>query len=241
MTSPFSTYIERYCQGHWRTPIFRDMLLNELPHLPDNPTLLDIGCGDGFDGEEEIQQILAEKAGTYIGIEPDAAMPLGAYFDQTYRCTFEDASLEPGTVDLAFAVMVLEHLPDPEVFWEKLWKILAEGGVFWGFTVDARHWFCHASMWLKQLRIKDLYLHRFLRHEEEDQYQNYPVFYKANTPSQVIPFVRKFRRCDFVNFGKVGQLDYYLPSWLRPLSARLDKSLLARRKPGAILAVRVKK
>lgn len=235
----WSKYTERYERGEWRTPIFRDLILEDMRHFR-RPTLLDIGCGGGFDGDARMQQELARSAGVYIGIEPDPAIKLGSHFTQVHRCHFEDAPIPPRSVDVAFAVMVLEHLTEPKIFWDKLGEILSPGGVFWGFTVDARHWFCLASLWLKNLRVKDLYLHRLLRHENGDEdYQNYPVYYRANSPSQVLPHVRPFGRCDFLSFARVGQMDYYLPRCLRGVSAGLDRSLLARGKPGAILAVRL--
>jgi SAM-dependent methyltransferase len=238
----WTPYLQRYQGGEWRTPIFRDLLLQELHRLPSRPTLLDIGCGAGFDGDLEMQHELAGAAGEYLGIEPDPAVPLGAHFTRTWRCRFEEAPIPPASVDLAFAVMVLEHLTTPRQFWDRLWEVLRPGGIFWGFTVDARHWFCQASLLLKKLRIKDLYLHRLLQHQEgETDYNNYPVYYRANSPDQVLPLVKRFARCDFLNFVRVGQLDYYLPRFLHGVNARLDCSLMARGKPGAILAIRLAK
>ncbi len=208
--------------------------------MPPRPTLLDIGCGNGFDGSLEIQQELAQHADTYLGVEPDPSVALGPHIDHAYRCLFEDAPIPPQSVDLAFAVMVLEHLPRPQLFWDRLRDVLRPGGVFWGFTVDARHWFCLASLWLKNLHVKDLYLHRLLRHDDgAKDYQNYPVYYRANSPAQVLPCVRLFDRCDFLSFQRAGQLNYYLPRCLHRINTRLDRSLIARGKPGAILAIRL--
>jgi SAM-dependent methyltransferase len=237
----WNTYIRRYQHEEWRTPIFRDMVLEDARAFPRPPTVLDIGCGDGFDDDLDMQKQIASAAGKYIGIEPDPEIQLAPYFTESHRCLFEDAPIAPGSIDLAFSVMVLEHLPRPELFWQKLWTVLAGGGVFWGFTVDARHWFCKASLWFKRLRVKELYLDRLHGQRGVERYHNYPVYYRANRPEQILPFVKEFRRCDFVNFAKVGQMDYYLPPVLRPVGAALDRSLMARRKAGAILAVRVEK
>jgi SAM-dependent methyltransferase len=238
--NPWNKYTERYRQGEWRTPIFRDMILEEIRRWPHRPTVLDIGCGCGFDSQPGPQQELAGAAGEYLGIEPDPNIQLGRCFTDAWRCPLEDAPIPPASVDLAFAVMVLEHLTSPRKFWDKLWNIVRPDGVFWGFTVDNRHWFCRASEWFKMLRIKDFYLQRLLRRPDgEDDYQNYPVYYRANSPSQVSPFVRRFSNCEFVNFARVGQLDYYLPACLRGVSAGFDRSLMARGKPGAILAIRL--
>lgn len=238
--SKWSEYYRRYQEGEWRTPIFRDLILHEIAQHP-SATVLDIGCGDGFDDDLDMQRQIAEAAITYIGIEPDAEIQLAPYFTGQHRCLFEDAPLAEGSINVAFSVMVLEHLENPGLFWKKLAEVLTDGGVFWGFTVDARHWFCKASMWLKQIRMKDFYLNRLHGERGVDRYHNYPVYYRANTPEQILPYMEEFERCEFLNFVKEGQMDYYLPTLLQPVGAAVDRSLMARNKPGALLAVRVEK
>ena len=174
-------YIDRYRGGEWRDRIFRDMVLADASKLGDRPTILDIGCGKGLDGSIPLQRSIAEVAGRFIGVEPDLEIPLGDHFTETFRCPFEDAPLPPGSVQLAFSVMVLEHLPAPERFWSKLHETLCDGGVFWGLTVDA-HPFCKASLWAERLRIKEYYFRIVSGRRGVDRYENYRVFYRSNTP-----------------------------------------------------------
>ena len=47
---------------------------------------------------------------------------------------------------------------NPRRFWDKLYEVLKDNGVFWGLTVDGRHWFRRASLWAERLKIKDRYL-----------------------------------------------------------------------------------
>ena len=151
-------YVKRYRAGEWRDRIFRDIILADARRQRSKPTILDIGCGDGFDGSVPLQRSIAEAAGCYIGIEPDPEILLGDYFTETHRCLFEQAPLAAGSVDVAYAVMVLEHLPHPQAFWDKLHEVLSDGGVFWGLTVDARHRFAWLSLWSGRLKLKDRYL-----------------------------------------------------------------------------------
>src|SRR6185295_10956780 len=88
-------FIDRFRRGEWRAPIFRDLILHDVGNLRDKPTLLDIGCGKGFDNDIKLQQSLAAASGEYIGIEPDPDIPLGDYFTSSYRSLFEDAPLTP--------------------------------------------------------------------------------------------------------------------------------------------------
>jgi SAM-dependent methyltransferase len=237
----WTSYVERYRGGECRDQIFLDLILEDARRLGSGLTILDIGCGRGFDGDIPLQQVIAQAAGRYVGIEPDRAVTPGPYFAETHRCLFEDASLPPESVDVAFAIMVLEHLHRPARFWNKLWTILKGGGVFWALTVDARHWFCQASRWAERLRIKDQYLSALFGTRGVDRYENYPVYYRTNTPRQIRRHARRFRSCSFINFARVGQCGYYLPPRLQPFMNALERRALRQGRPGTLLAVRVVK
>src|SRR5690349_9389236 len=116
---PWDSYLERYRTATWRGPIWRDMVLKAIADAPARPRVLDIGCGLGFDDDLRLQTSIAAAAGSYVGVEPAPEIPLAPYFEEAHRCYFEDAPLAPNSFHVAFAVMVLEHLPDPARFWSK--------------------------------------------------------------------------------------------------------------------------
>ena len=237
-------FLRRYTDGEWRAPIFRDMLLADAKALEKDRgglTFLDIGCGGGFDGDGELQASIAQVAGQYIGIEPDTAIEIGSMFSSSYRCSFEDAPIEDNSIDLAFAVMVLEHFDNPQVFWDKVHKVLRKGGVFWGFTVDARHWFVSASVLTEKLHVKDMYLDMLHGKRGEERYENYGVFYRTNTPEQIEGLTNSFASTTVLNFYRVGQLDYYFPSSLQWMGRAVDRFAARMGWPGSLLAVRVEK
>jgi len=242
ISNRWASYLERYRAGEWRDKIFRDMILTDARRRGSSPTILDIGCGDGFDGDVPLQRSLAEGAGRFIGIEPDAAVSLGDHFTETHRCLFEDCPLESGSVDVAYSVMVLEHLPQPQPFWDKLHRVLVEGGVFWGMTVDARHPFCRLSRSADLFRIKDLYLDLLLgRTSAGSRYRNYPTYYRSNTPRQIERLARGFLTCECVNFSRVGQWGSYLPRLLRPLADWTDRRAIRKGRPGTLLIIRAQR
>jgi SAM-dependent methyltransferase len=241
MSERWAPYLERYRRGEWRDRIFRDLVLEEARALGAAPTILDIGCGRGLDGSVPLQRSIAAVAGRFLGIEPDPEIPLEDYFTETFRCPFEEAPLRPGSVHLAFAVMVLEHLPSPAAFWGKLGEVLADGGVFWALTVDARHPFCRASLWAERLRLKDAYFHVLHGKRGVDRYENYRVFYRSNAPGQIEAQARGFRELDFLNFSKVGQWSPYFPRPLRPLIDSWDRHAIGAGRPGTLLAIRAAK
>lgn len=243
-TPQWSAYTERYSSGEWRAPIFRDLILADARAMKDRQgelTLLDIGCGCGFDGDARLQHSLADAADRYIGVEPDQAVELSNIFTSAHRCRFEDAPVEDASIDIAFAVMVLEHIGDPAAFWGKVHRVLRKGGCFWGLTVDARHWFVLMSVLMEKLRIKDNYLNRLHGKRGEERYENYDVFYRANTPAQIARFTSNFSASTVLNFRRVGQLDFYIPAPLRWLGHSLDNLAIHARLPGAVMAVRVEK
>jgi SAM-dependent methyltransferase len=233
--------IERYRSGEWRDRIFRDMIFADVRPHGQNKTFLDIGCGSGFDGDIPLQSSIAQVAGAFVGIEPDTAVIPGAYFHDVHRCVFEDAPLAAESIDVAYAIMVLEHLPEPQRFWDKVWRVLRKGGVFWGLTVDHRHWFCKFSCWFEKLRLKQLYLNWLLGKRGDERYENYPVFYRSNSPEQIETFTSKFARRDYVNFARVGQCNGYFPRPVRPLVSAWDARAIQNHQPGTLLAIRVEK
>jgi SAM-dependent methyltransferase len=236
-------FVERYRRGEWRAPIFTDILLAETRRLgpAQSLTLLDIGCGKGFDDDKRLQEKIAAQAGRYLGVEPDENIAPNPIFHQRYACRFEEAPIDPGSVDLAFAVMVLEHLEFPDRFWSHLHHVLREGGVFWGFTIDSRHWFAKASSLTKRLGIKEWYLNWLHGNRGEERYENYPVYYRCNTPEKIQHLTQTFRSRTLLNFNRIGQLDYYFPKTIRWIGRGVDRVMLARGLPGHILAIRVEK
>lgn len=235
----FCTYMERYRCGEWRAKIFRDMILNDAAAFGPDCVIADIGCGSGFAGDRHLQASIAAVAGQYVGIEPDIDVALGPEFTTVYRCPFETAPIPDATIDVAFAVMVLEHLEFPEIFWNKVLSVLRLGGVFWGFTMDSRHGFTKVSRLVEAMHFKDIYLRLLHGKRGEERYENYPTFYRSNSPEQLEPLTRAFRSRAFLNFHKIGQLDFYYPRGLRWIGRGLDRIASLRGQPGTILAVRV--
>ena len=155
------------------------------PRLGTGCSVVDIGCGRGFDEDLALQKSLAALSGRYIGIEPNTDVEPGAHFGEIHRCLFEQAPIKAGSVDVAFAVMVLEHVQNPRLFLNKVHEILKPGGIFWGMTVDGRSLFAKASFWLERLHGKELYMRWLRGRRGEGRYLNYPVFYRCNTPHQI--------------------------------------------------------
>jgi SAM-dependent methyltransferase len=234
-------YVERWQNREWRTPIFVDMILQDAARFSHDLTFLDIGCGRGFDDDPAAQKKLAAHSSRFIGIEPDSSIAVSNDFHEVHNCLLEESPIAAESVDIAWAVMVLEHVQDPAAFWQKIYDALRPGGVFWAFTVDNRHFFPWLVRASDSLGAKDWYLRRLRRQGPGDEYEHYPTHYRSNSPRQIMPFVQRFRSCDFVNFARVGQLDGYLPKWARAGARMVDRMQIALGRPGVLLAIRCEK
>lgn len=237
----FAPFLQRYQAGEWRGTIFRDVILHDVMNLIHPATLLDIGCGHGFDGVEETQIALAKASGHYIGVEPDTTITINPLVNEVHACFLEEAPIQPNSVDVAFAVMVLEHLEYPEPFWAKVREVLRPGGVFWGFTIDVRHYFSIMSLLSEKIGIKDFYLNMLHGKRGDNRYENYPTFYRSNTPHSIHRFAEHFQRCDTWTFSRVGQLDYYYPPRLRGIGRTIDRITLGLGMAGNTIIVRAVK
>jgi len=184
---------------------------------------LDIGCGLGFDNEVRYQQSLSMQAGRFIGIEPDGGIDAPKFFTEVYPTTLEEAPIAPGSVDVAYAVMVLEHVADPAAFWSRLHEILAPGGVFVAFSVNGAHWFAPIARFMTVMKLKTKYLDLLRgKRGSTERYEDYPVYYRTNTVRQIRRHARQFRSIRTDLFGATGNVASYAPGPLQPMVRAVD-------------------
>ncbi len=239
--SAFETALRRYREGVWRDRVLHDLILADARQFGLELKFLDIGCGKGFDTDIPLQESLAAAASNYIGVEPDEEVTPGPHVTEVHRNLFEECEIPPNSIHVAFSVMVLEHVPDPQPFWAKLHEVLVDGGIFWGMTVDARHWFGRVSQWMEELQIKDWYLNRILGNRGTERYENYPTHYRCNTPQDVARYAGQFSSVQCRSFSRPGQLNPVLPRFLHSLYRPWEMSNLRRGKPGTLLLIRAVK
>jgi SAM-dependent methyltransferase len=221
---PWRRWLERL-SGEWRTPVFYEIVSSEISARSGatRPTVLDIGCGLGFDGEARFQRALAAQAGRFIGIEPDPSIDPPTVFSEVFRTTLEEAPIPNSSVDVAYAIMVMEHVADPAAFWARLYEVLVPGGVFVAFTVNGAHWFAPLTRFMSATKLKSRYLDLLQGRRGTERYADYPVYYRTNTPEQVMGVAKGFRSVKTLAFGATGSVAFYAPGRLRPLVRCVDQ------------------
>ncbi len=233
-------YRRRFADNEWRAVIFRDMVLAELKDRLGPKTVLDIGCGSGFDDSSKLQQSLIAAADRYVGVDPDTSAAAPENISELHGCTLEDAPVPSDSVDVAFAVMVLEHVREPEQFFDALLRTLKPGGVFLGFTPYRWHYFAVISQLMEDLGLKDPYLDS-VGSSTGTRYKNFPTCYRCNTHSSVRRYTGRFAETTQFTLNRPGLHDGYLPTPLRPIGRLADRLVSALGLPGPLLVIRLVK
>jgi len=116
----------------------------------DKLKVLDIGCADGHI-LNWFRKVRTHDVETYgVDLNEDAIRKARSQGHTVYAGRFEDVEIPEGQFDFVWASHVIEHVPDPKAFTEKVYRLLKPGGIFWFWTpniesLDARifrnkHW-----------------------------------------------------------------------------------------------------
>lgn len=102
-------------------------------HVPTNGTLLEIGCGNGH-LLTTISDVRPDIKLCGVDIEDlrSDQMPDFRFF----HGQFEQIDIEPNSIDLIYCSNLIEHVPDPLVFSDKIHSTLRTNGVLLGVTPD---------------------------------------------------------------------------------------------------------
>ena len=93
--------------------------LNQLnEHLPQNPTVIDIGCGEGHFVRDLAK--VNESSGRFLGFDPNTSGESGTGIEFIPRYFEPETDTKQYEPDLLIMRHVLEHLEDPAEFLEQL-------------------------------------------------------------------------------------------------------------------------
>lgn len=196
---------------------------------------LDVGCGSGMARDPAYTRRVRGAVEEMVGVEPDpAARATQDLFDRIHRTRLEEAPVEAGSVHLAYAFMVMEHVEDPEAFLASLRRMLHPRGAFLFLTPNGRHYFSRIAAMLQRVGLDEAVLRR-VRGRKVEEY-HYPVFYRFNRPDDVR------RHAARAGFGEVSlaffegrEAHHYFPGPLRPVYGALSSLQRMRREPEVLL------
>ncbi len=139
-------------------------------------------------------------------------------------CTKGEAlPFRAGCFDVVIALWVLEHLPQPEVVLQSIWRVLAPGGRFLFLTPNANHPLLMANCFSWAFpAVQKLLVPKLYGRSEADTFR---VRYQANTPARLrqlasangftITAQRTISDPTYLAFNEPGyRLSVWLESWL---------------------------
>ena len=179
---------------------------------------LDIGCGRGIGRRFEYVRAIREHVDEFWGIEPDANVkPADGIFDHFETAILETATLPDNHFDLAYAYMVMEHVPQPRAFMQVAARVLKPGGVFLFATPNSRHYFTLIAKTAHTLKIDEVIL-RLVHGKAKKEDYHYPVKYLFNSERQIAIASQDLglRQPECIYLEPEGPKGY-LPGPLRPV------------------------
>jgi len=184
-----------------------------------------------------LQNVLPSTRVTRVPFPNSTLWSLLTKRNARYECWLEPASQAMRRV---IAARRHDAYRETRLFFDSVHKVRKPGGVFWGFTIDARTPYAKLSRAMLMLAVRDRYLDLMFAGREK-RHKNYPTYYAANTPAQIALVARQFARVETISLHHIGILDGVLPKFMRPLSHLLDRATLRYGWPGTNLAVRLVK
>lgn len=206
---------------HYRDVPMKDALLNnELTELlQDSTWLLDAGCGS----EMTYVNQWVSRVSFAVGAEIDHNLRKTGDA-AAVRATLEALPFTDGRFDVIVSREVCEHLPEPVRAFAEFKRVLKPGGRIVIVTPNKYEYFSVISR-IMPTTLKRLFLSRVFG---EDAYDNFPTYYRVNTPGAV----RKTARAAGLQVEKlvpIRHYPYYLmfSTTLFRIGIMLDKAIAA--------------
>jgi SAM-dependent methyltransferase len=123
----YETYYQhetRHWWFRWRFKLIQDVI-DRLSGMPDQPTMLDAGCGTG-----QMLKVLQQR-GNAVGLDLSQEAIMFASSREAQNLVLGSVTNPPfasGTFDIAFALDVIEHVDDDRVILEGLRELVRPGG-----------------------------------------------------------------------------------------------------------------
>jgi 2-polyprenyl-3-methyl-5-hydroxy-6-metoxy-1,4-benzoquinol methylase len=200
-------------------------------HARPDAVLLDVGAGDG---DQPYPTNLAPSVARIVGVDPDQGILGNERIDEGHHATLEDFARDhPGEHDLAVAVYVVEHVPDPLAFTTALHRCLKPGGSAFLITPNRWHYFGALALGAQRLHLDEWLLHR-LRDETHLHEHHFPIQYRMNSARAISRIAERvgFHTVEVRMVDEPGIYQPYFPTRLKSLPERYSELIHRRGWPG---------
>jgi 2-polyprenyl-3-methyl-5-hydroxy-6-metoxy-1,4-benzoquinol methylase len=218
-----------------RVNLFVGTVLGEVQRRQRPVRALDIGCGHGIALDTAATMRIRESVDELWGIEPDPGVKQPAAITHFQNATMETAKIPPGSIDIAYSCLVMEHVVDPVPFMRAVHACLKPGGVYIGMTINARHYFARITRAIRAVRADEAIL-RLVRGRQNVEEYHYPVAYKINSERTIGRICREvgFEQPEFA-YAEPGGPAPYFPGPLRPIFLTLNWKRSVMHNPKCLL------
>jgi len=165
-------------EDRWDEEMFRGVISS---YLRPSFTLLDVGAGAGAIPQMNFRGVVARVS----GIDPDPRVMRNPNLDEAAQGFAEKLPYADASFDVAFSDNVLEHLPNPEVVFREVRRVLRPGGVYVFKTPNRRGYVATIARWTP------LSFHKLVNEKRgriaDDTFE---TLYRANTPEDIRALAR---------------------------------------------------
>ena len=153
-------------------------------HVDSNTRWLDLGCGHQILPSWRLEQEkdLVSRCRSVVGLDYDSdSLKAHKTISERVRGSITELPFTSGYFDLVTANMVVEHLDNPDVQFQEVYRVLKPGGLFMFHTPNALGYLTIGARLVPD-RFKDRLVYLLDGRSENDVFETH---YKANTRKKI--------------------------------------------------------
>lgn len=178
-------------------------------NLSPGSVVLECGAGRG-----QVSYSLGNNVNKVVGIDLIDKVLENPNLDEAHVCDAVNTPFGDNVFDSIFSIMVLEHIKNPRVFLQEMYRILKPGGSFYFITPNSYHYFVQISRIVNERIARIIQKKRGLLEED-----HFPTFYHLNSPKLIRRLGAElgFNSVE-LRFYEGADVVTYFPTLLKPIA-----------------------